>query len=351
MTSVSRPPSGGCTEAGRGGATRRGLLAALLAGGGGAMAAGAARAQDDPLPSWRDGATRRAVLEFVAAVTTEGGGDYVRPAERVAVFDNDGTLWVEQPMYTQVLFLLDRLRELAPRHPAWADDPVFRAALAGDLKGAAAEGTRGLLRLAGAAFANVTPEAFEAIAAAWLATARDHRWHRPYTTLVYQPMLEVLALLRARGFACHIVTGGGVEFVRAFADGTYGVPRERVVGSTFTLEPAEQDGRLVLIRQPHVDFVDDGPGKPIGIARHIGRRPIAAFGNSDGDFEMLRYTTEGPGRRLGLIVHHDDAAREYAYDRLSHVGRLDRALDEAPRRGWHLASMRDDWARVFAWEA
>ena len=325
--------------------SRRALGALGLA----VLAAPAARAQPtDPLPSWREGPRRRALLDFVAAVTTEGGPDFVPPAARIAVFDNDGTLWVEQPAYTQLVFVLDRLRALAPANPAWREDPLFRAALDGDLHGAAAGGTAGLLRLVGAAQAGDTPEAFQRLAAEWLETARDRRWNRPYTALVYQPMLDVLALLRAHGFTSFIVSGGGVEFIRAFSEASYGIPPHRVIGSTFALEPGEADGRIVLTRQPRIDFVDDGPGKPVGIAKHVGRRPIAAFGNSDGDWHMLRYTTEGAGRRLGMIVRHDDAAREYAYDRDSHVGRLSRALDEAPGRGWHVASMRDDWARVFA---
>jgi phosphoserine phosphatase len=323
--------------------TRRGLTALALT-----LAAAPAAAQaSDPLPLWRDGPRKRALLDFVAAVTTQGGPDFVGPADRVAVFDNDGTLWVEQPIYTQVLFILDRVRALAPQNPDWRLDPVFRAAVAGDLRGVAAGGTEGLVRLAGAAQAGNTPEEFQRLAAEWLGSARDAKWGRPYTALVYQPMLEVLAFLRARGFTTFIVSGGGVEFVRAFSEETYGIPPHQVVGSTFALRPGERDGRIVLTREPRVDFVDDGPGKPAGIARHIGRRPIAAFGNSDGDYHMLRYATEGPGRRLGMIVRHDDAEREYAYDRESHVGRLARALDEAPARGWHVVSVRDDWSRVF----
>ena len=325
--------------------TRRSIGAAALALA--TVPAVLAQGTPDPLPSWRDGPRKRALLDFVGAVTTEGGPDFVRAADRVATFDNDGTLWVEQPAYTQFVFILDRIRALAPRNPAWQEDPLFRAAIAGDMRAVAAGGTAGLLKLAGAAQAGNTPEEFHAVAAQWLATARDRRWNRPYTQLVYQPMLEVLAFLRARGFATFIASGGGVEFVRAFSEEAYGIPPNQVVGSTFALRPGEQDGRVVLTREPQVDFVDDGPGKPVAIARHIGRRPIAAFGNSDGDFQMLQYATEGPGRRLGMIVHHDDAEREYAYDRESHVGQLNRALDEAPRRGWQVVSMRDDWSRVF----
>jgi phosphoserine phosphatase len=250
-------------------------------------------------------------------------------------------------MYTQFIFILDRVRTLAPQNPDWQQDPVFRAAIAGDLRGVAARRTEGLLKLAGAAQAGTSPEEFNRIVTEWLAGARDSKWRRPYTALVYQPMLEVLAFLRARGFTTFIVSGGGVEFVRAFSDEVYGIPPQQVVGSTFAIAPGEREGRILLTREPRVDFVDDGPGKPVGIARHIGRRPIAAFGNSDGDYHMLRYTTEGPGGRLGMIVRHDDAEREYAYDRESHVGRLARALDEAPQRGWQVISMRDDWMRVF----
>jgi phosphoserine phosphatase len=302
----------------------------------------------DPLPSWREGDTKRAILDFVAAVSTEGGAEFVPPAARIAVFDNDGTLWVEQPVYTQFLFILDRIRRLGPGRPDWQQDPLFRAAIAGDLQALGASGVEGLLTLAGTALAGNTPEEAQALAAAWLDGARDARWHRPYTQMVYRPMLELLALLRARGFTNFIVSGGGVEFVRAFAEPVYGIPPQQVVGSTFALQSGERDGRVVLTRTPRVDFVDDGPGKPVGIARHVGRRPIAGFGNSDGDVEMLRYATEAPGRRLGLLVRHDDAAREYAYDRASHIGRLARGLDEAPARGWQVASMRDDWTTIFA---
>ncbi len=327
--------------------TRRGMAAGL----GGALLIGAttqvlAQAAD-PLPSWRPGPRRQALIDFVAAVTTTGGPDFVPPAERIAVFDNDGTLWVEQPVYTQLLFILDRIKALAPQNPDWQQDPVFRAAIAGDLRGVAAGGMEGLMRLSGAAQAGNSPEEFRRVAAGWLATARDAKWGRPYTALVYQPMLEALAFLRANGFTTFIVSGGGVEFVRAFSQQAYGIPPHQVVGTTFALKPGEADGRITLTREPRIDFVDDGPGKPVGISRHIGARPIAAFGNSDGDYQMLRYVTEGPGRRLAMIVHHDDAAREYAYDRESHVGRLDRALNEAPARGWQVISMRDDWSRIF----
>ena len=312
-----------------------------------ALPAAALAQGTDPLPSWREGPRKRALLDFVASVTREGSAGYVPPAERIAVFDNDGALWVEQPAYPQLIFMLDRIRALAPQNPAWQQDAVFRAAIAGDMHGVMAGGSEGLMRLGGAAMAGNSPEEFQRIAAEWLKNARHPKWNRPYTALVYQPMLEVLRFLRASGFTNFIVSGGGVEFVRAFAEETYGVPPQHVVGSSFALKVTEDAGRLTLLREPRVDFIDDGPGKPIGIARHIGRRPIAAFGNSDGDFEMLRYTTEGSGLRFGMIIRHDDAEREFAYDRESHIGRLARALDAAPARGWQVVSMREDWVRVF----
>lgn len=324
--------------------TTRRAVSLLIAG----LAALPAAAQGpDPLPSWREGPRRTALLDFVAAVTTQGAAGYVPPPERIAVFDNDGTLWLEQPAYVQAVFIRDRLRALAPHRPEWQQDPLFQAALAGDLHAVAAGGAEGLLRLSGAAQAGTSPEAFRGIAADWLANARHPRWNRAYPRLVYRPMLELLAFLRASGFTTFLVSGGGVEFVRAFAEDSYGVPPHQVVGSTLELMPGVAEGRITLTRGPRADFIDDGPGKPVGIARQIGRRPIAAFGNSDGDYEMLRYTTEGAGPRLGMILHHDDAEREYAYDRESPIGRLARALDEAPARGWQVVSMRADWSRVF----
>lgn len=301
----------------------------------------------DPLPSWRDGATKRAILDFVAAVTAEGTRDFVAPRDRIATFDNDGTLWVEQPMYTQVVFMLDRLKAMVQRNPSWRQDPLFKAALAGDMKTVLTSGTSGILRLMGAALAGNTPDDAQRLAAAWLQTARDPKWNKPYTRLVYQPMLEVLAFLRARGFGTFIASGGGVEFVRAFSDEAYGIPPWQVIGSSFDLRMSLLDGKVNLTRMPAVDFVDDGPGKPVGIARQIGKRPIIAFGNSDGDFEMLQYTTEAAGRRLGVIVRHDDAEREYAYDKDTQVGRLVRALDAAPHRKWLVVSMKNDWGRIF----
>jgi phosphoserine phosphatase len=304
-------------------------------------------AADDPLPSWNEGAAKRAILDFVAAVTTKGSPDFVPEPERIAVFDNDGTLWVEQPYYNQLAFVLDRVRALAPQHPEWATQEPFASVLKGNLAGVLAGGQKAVVALVMATHAGMTTEAFEGIVRDWIATARHPKFKEPYTRLVYQPMLEVLAWLRANGFTTWIVSGGGIEFMRPWTQATYGVPPERVLGSSIVTRYEVRDGVPVLLREPKVDFIDDGPGKPVGINQVVGRRPIAAFGNSDGDFEMLEWTTAGPGRRLGMIVHHDDAAREFAYDRDSRVGRLARALDAAPRHGWHVVSMKDDWARIF----
>jgi phosphoglycolate phosphatase-like HAD superfamily hydrolase len=304
----------------------------------------------DPLPSWRDGRTKQAIVDFVKQVTAKGGPKFVPPADRIAVFDNDGTLWAEQPMYFQLAFALDRVKALAPRHPEWQEKEPFRSALAGDLAGVAAGGEKGLLELVAATHAGTTSEEFEKAVKDWLAAAKHPRFKRPYTDLVYQPMLELLAFLRANGFKTYIVSGGGVEFMRAFSEKVYGIPPEQVVGSSIKTNYELRDGRPVIARLPAIDFIDDKAGKPVGIQKFIGRRPLMAFGNSDGDFEMLEWTTAGSGPRFGLIVHHDDPQREWAYDRESHVGRLKRGLDEGPQRGWVIASIKSDWRRVFPFE-
>ncbi|MDB5351334.1 MAG: hypothetical protein JWN86_2581 [Planctomycetota bacterium] len=305
----------------------------------------------DPMPSWNEGAAKKAIVEFVESVTRVGGPGFVAAADRVATFDNDGTLWAEQPAYFQLAFAADRMRKISDMHPEWRERPIFKAAIAGDL-GPALEGTiRDRLELVGASHAGLTSEAYTAMVKDWLATARHPRFDRPYTELVYQPMLELLAYLRANGFKTYIVSGGGAEFMRAWAERVYGIPPEQVVGSTIKVKYEERDGQPVLIRLAEVELIDDRAGKAEGIHRAIGKRPIAAFGNSDGDYEMLRWTTAGRGSRLGLIVHHTDAAREWAYDRKSRVGRLDRALDEATRRGWILADMKDDWNVIFPFQA
>jgi len=312
------------------------------------LVAGVARAGSvDPLPSWNDTAARRAIISFVRDVTTPNSPRFVPEAERIAVFDHDGTLWAEQPMYVQLAFALDRVKALAPQHPEWKTTPPFSAVLSGDLKAIAAAGEKGLLDLLVATHAGMTTDEFAATVSDWLAKARHPRFGRPYTETVYQPMLELLAYLRANGFKTYLVSGGGVEMIRSFSERVYGVPPEQVVGSTIATEYRVKEGVPAIVRLPKVDFVDDKAGKAVGIQKFIGRRPILAFGNSDGDFQMLEWTTAGPGPRLGLILRHDDAEREYAYDRKSPFGRLDKALDEAPGKGWRIVSMKDDWKSVF----
>ena len=331
-------------------AHRRAVLAALLTSAAGAITLSRfpALAQGDPLPSWNDGKAKQSILDFVAAVTREGSPDFVPAPQRVATFDNDGTLWVEQPMYTQLAFALDRVKALAPMHPEWANQQPFKAVLDGDMKALAAAGEHGLVELVMISHSGMTTAEFERIVKDWISTARHPRFKRPYTELVYQPMLEVLAYLRANGFKTFIVSGGGIEFMRPWSEQIYGVPPEQVVGSSIKTRFQMRQGIPELFRLPEVNFVDDGVGKPVGINEHIGRRPIAAFGNSDGDLQMLQWTTKTGGRRFGLIVHHTDGEREYAYDRESHVGHLDKALDAAALNDWTVVSMKDDWKRIFA---
>ena len=304
----------------------------------------------DPLPSWNDGPVKSSITDFVARVTSEGSPAFVPVDQRIATFDNDGTLWIEQPMYIQLAFALDRVKELAPMHPEWKSKQPFQAVLDGDLKALAESGEKGLVEIIAATHAGMTTSEFEKIVVEWLAKARDRRFNRPYTELVYQPMLELLAYLRANGFKTFIVSGGGIEFMRPWTQKTYGVPPEQVVGSSIKTRFEMQHGLPVLFRLPEVNFIDDKTGKPIGINEHIGRRPIAAFGNSDGDLEMLQWTTMSGGVRLGLIVHHTDAEREYAYDRQSHFGRLDKALDAAAINKWTVVDMKRDWKRIFAFQ-
>ena len=305
----------------------------------------------DPLPSWNDGAVKKSITDFVARVTTPGGPDFVPVPERIATFDNDGTLWAEQPIYFQVQFALDRVKALAPRHPEWKAKQPFKALLEGDTKTMAALGEKGLLPIMAATHAGMTVDDFTKTVQDWLGTARHPRFNRPYTDLVYQPMLELLAYLRANGFKTFIVSGGGIEFMRPWTEKTYGIPPEQVVGSSgITKWQMAADGKPSLLKLSKIEFIDDGPGKPVGINRFIGRRPVFAYGNSDGDQQMLEWTAAGAGARFMGIVHHDDAEREWAYDRKSHVGRLDKAWDEAVKRGWALTSMKRDWKKVFPFE-
>jgi phosphoserine phosphatase len=331
------------------GLDRRTVLGAMLAATAGATTL-PALAQTDPLASWNDGPAKTSITEFVARVTAQGGPNFVPVEQRIATFDNDGTLWVEQPMYVQFAFVLDRVKTLAPQHPDWKDKQPFKAALEGDVRALAESGERGLMELIAATHAGMATEEFVKIVSDWLATARDQRFKRPHTELVYQPMLELLAYLRANGFKTFIVSGGGIEFMRPWTERVYGIPPEQVVGSSIKTRFEMRDGKPNLFRLPEINFIDDKAGKPIGINEHIGRRPIAAFGNSDGDLEMLQWATMASGSRFGLIVHHTDEIREYAYDRDTHFGRLDKALDAAAPNHWTVVDMKKDWKRIFAFE-
>jgi hypothetical protein len=305
----------------------------------------------DPLPSWNDGPTKQFIMDFVAKVTKEDSPDFVPLEERIATFDNDGTLWCEQPMYFQLFFALDRVKTLAPQHPEWKTKEPFASLLKGDVKGALAGGEHSILEIIVATHAGMTTAEFEKIVADWIATAKHPKFKRPYTECVYQPMVELLAYLRANGFKTFIVSGGGIEFMRPWTEKVYGVPPEQVVGSSIKTKYEMRDGKPVLMRLPEMNFVDDKAGKPVGINSHIGRRPIAAFGNSDGDQQMLEWTQAGSGARLMMLVHHDDAAREFAYGAESKIGTFSDALmAEAKKNGWTVISMKDDWKTVFAFE-
>nr|WP_315594422.1 HAD family hydrolase [uncultured Cupriavidus sp.] len=309
---------------------------------GAANAASAATA----LPSWRDGASRQTIVRFVESVTRQGSPEYVPPAERIAVFDNDGTLWSEQPLYFQFFFLLDQVRAAAPQHPEWKSNPAFKAIMANDMAGLMREEKR-LLPLIAQANSGMTVDEYDRTIRAWLDTARHPKFNRRYTDLVFQPQLELLNYLRANGFKTFIVSGGTIEFMRPWSERVYGIPPEQVVGSTQSVTYEMRGGQPTLVRGPKLEFINDGAGKPVGIYRQIGRRPILAVGNSDGDLQMLQYTMAGTGSRLAVLVHHDDAEREFAYDRKSGIGKLDRALDEARARGWTVISMQQDWSQIY----
>ena len=301
----------------------------------------------DPLPSWNDGPAKKAIIEFVAKVTKEGSPDFAPLAERIAVFDNDGTLWAEQPMYFQLLFALDRVKALAPQHPEWKTTEPFASLLKGDVKAALAGGEPAIMQIMAVTHAGMTTEEFDATVGQWLATAKHPKTGRPYSEMVYQPMLEVLAYLRSSGFKTFIVSGGGVDFMRVFSERVYGIPPEQVVGSSGKVKFELRDGKPVLVKLPEIQFVDDKAGKPVGIHQFIGRQPLMAFGNSDGDLQMLQWTGAGSGSRFCLYVHHTDAEREFAYDRTSSIGRLDKGLDEAKTKGWTVVDMKQDWKTIF----
>lgn len=306
--------------------------------------------QTDPLPSWTDGKTKSAIIHFVKQVTQVDGPHYVPPEERIATFDNDGCLWSEKPLYFQLLFAIDRIRQLSHEHPEWKTRQPFKAVLENDMEALAAEGEKGLLQLVMASHAGMTTTEFSKIVRDWIASARHPRFNRPYTDLVYQPMLELLAYLRANGFKIFITSGGGIEFMRAWVENVYGIPPEQVIGSSIKVKYELRNGMPVLVRLPEIDFIDDKEGKPVGIHKFIGQRPIAAFGNSDGDLQMLQWTAAGDGKRFMLLVHHTDAEREWAYDRESHIGRLDKAMDEANAKGWVIVDMKKDWKVIYPFQ-
>lgn len=299
------------------------------------------------LPSWSEGPSKQAVISFIEKTTTQGSADYIPVPERIAVFDNDGTLWSEQPIYVQIAFTFDRIKALAPQYPAWKTTQPFKAVLEDDLKGVLATGQKGLFELIAATHAGVDTETFRSTVEQWLKTARHPRTGRPYTEMIYQPMLELLAHLEARGYKTYIVSGGGIEFMRPWTEMVYGIPPERVIGSSIKSKFEIVDGIPKIIGLPQLQFIDDGPNKPIGIQERIGRRPVMAFGNSDGDREMLLWTTAGKGPRFGMLIRHTDDVREVAYDRDSHIGRLDKALDMAPEKGWVVVDMKKEWKEIF----
>jgi len=304
----------------------------------------------DPLPSWNATASKEAILDFVGKVTKEGSPDFVPVAERIAVFDNDGTLWAEQPIYFQFAFAMDRIKALAPEHPEWKDKEPFASLLKGDVKSVLAGGEPAIFQIIMATHAGITTDEFGKAVSDWIKTAKHPTSGRLSMEMVYQPMIELLTWFRANGFKTFIVSGGGVEFMRVFSEQVYDIPPEQVIGSTGKLSFELRDGKPVLLKLAEIDFIDDKAGKPVGIQQHIGRRPLAAFGNSDGDHQMLQWTMAGEGTRFALIVHHTDAEREWAYDRESHIGRLDKALDEAHGKNWTVVDMKKDWKRVFAFE-
>jgi len=304
----------------------------------------------EPLPSWNEGPSKRAIVDFVARATSPGGKDFVPLPERIAVFDNDGTLWPEKPIPAQFAFLLDRVKAIAPRFPGWKVRQPFKAAIEGDFDSLGASGAEGLLQLVMATSSGMTSGHFEKLVADWLPKARHPRFRRPYTELAYRPMIELLAYLRGNGFKTWIVSDGGVDFLRPWTEKVYGIPPEQVIGSSIKTKLEMAEGQPILVRLPEVEFINNHATKPVGIHSHIGRRPVFAVGNSDGDLQMLQWTAAGPGPRFALVIHHTDAKREWAYDHDSKVGRLDRALTEAKKRGWPVVDMRSEWKRVFTFE-
>ncbi|MBK9105368.1 MAG: haloacid dehalogenase-like hydrolase [Saprospiraceae bacterium] len=308
-------------------------------------------AAKDPLPSWKEGSTKKAIIDFITKTTKMGAADFIPVADRIACFDNDGTLWSEQPMYFQFAFVMDRIKTLAPQHPEWKDTQPFKAVLEGDVKTALSGGEKSMVDLLIATHAGTTTEEFNILVKEWLATARHPRFNRPYTEMVFQPMLELLNYLRANGYKTYIVSGGGIDFMRPWTEAVYGIPPEQVIGSSLKLKYEMRDDGPVIYRLPEINFIDDKAAKPVGIEQHIGRRPVFTAGNSDGDYEMLQWTSTGTGYpRFGMIVHHTDEVREWAYDRDSHIGKLNRGLDDAGTYHWVIMDMKSDWKKVYTFD-
>lgn len=315
-----------------------------------AETAAAPAAATDPLPSWNDGATKQAIIAWVGKVTKKDSPEYLAPGDRIAVFDNDGTLWSEQPMYFQLAFIIDRVRALAPQHPEWKKNQPFKAILEGDIKTALAGGEKSLGALFAATHAGMNDEEFDKIVSDWTKTAKHPRSQKPYTEMVFQPMLELLDYLRDNGFKTFIVSGGGIDFMRPWAEQVYGIPAEQVVGSSLKVKYEVKDGKPTIMRTPELNFIDDGPGKPVGIHQHIGKRPVFVAGNSDGDYEMMQWTMTNPMPHFGVLIHHTDAEREWAYDRESHIGKLNKGLDDAATYGWKVVDMKNDWKRIYPFD-
>jgi hypothetical protein len=303
--------------------------------------------KSDPLPSWNEGKTKHSIIDFVNEVTDKASPNYVQPTDRIATFDNDGTLWSEQPYYFQLQFAIDRVKALAPEHPEWKNNPLFKAVLDNDIKKVLLFGEHGLLEIVMATHAGMTTEEFSRIVKEWINTARHPKTNKLYKEMVYHPMLELLDYLRANGFKTYIVSGGGIDFMRPWTEEVYGVPSEQVIGSSGIVKFEMRDGNPVLVKLPEINFIDDKEGKPVGIHQFIGKRPIAAFGNSDGDLQMLQWTAAGEGKKLMVYIHHTDAEREWAYDRQSSIGRLDKGLDEANEKGWVVVDMKNDWKIIY----
>lgn len=301
----------------------------------------------DPLPSWNEGETKSRLIDFVTAVSDPEGPDYVTPADRIATFDNDGTLWAEQPVYFQLIYAVDQVAKMGEADPSILTSDALKAAAAKDYKALLATGKEGLVEVLAASHANMPLATFQAEVADWLARERHPQTDMAYDKMLYQPMLELLSYLRDQGFKTYIVSGGGIQFMRVFAEEAYNIPPEQVIGSSITSTYEVVDGVPTIVKGGDLFFVDDKEGKPVAISHHIGKRPILAGGNSDGDFQMLEWTTAGDGPRLGLLVHHTDGDHEWAYDREGHIGVLNRGLDEGPDRGWLIVDMKNDWGRVF----